>query len=429
MKKLWYRLFLEERSSISLSLFRMAVAATTGLHVGPSLCHLGDNYYGTAFKTFNYNFFTPAVIELVQQSPEWLIVGFVWIFILSCLMLFVGFLSQFSCIVMTLSCYYFYALNAFAVGTLSWDILLVTLFLMCITSYHGDYFSLDCLFRKDVNAYRIKRPYFLQRLLQLQIAFTFFYTALYKTTAQGNWLTSNPIYYLMNYPPPSVTKLFILKDYLMNKPELCYWIGIAMVIVEFSMLFLLFWRKTRMAAIYLVILFQIMLILTLDVPAIFFFLFPPQILLFINSKRIIAWIDQKRTINASVKRSQLIYDGQCQFCMNSVHKLKIMDLYNTVEYVDLHKVPNLSSIHKDLTREKAMSEFCLVEPTGSLFGGFEAIRRLALSLPMLYICVPIFYFPLMNYLGCFLYRIIAKNRYLLHFNKACHNNSCFRKPH
>jgi len=36
----------------------------------------------------------------------------------------------------------FYALNEFHIGTLSWDILLVTLFLMCVSPYHGIIFPL-----------------------------------------------------------------------------------------------------------------------------------------------------------------------------------------------------------------------------------------------------------------------------------------------
>jgi len=206
MKALWHRLFLEERSSISLSFFRIAVALTTGFHVLPSLCHLGDNYFATAFKTYNTGFFTVGVIELVQKSPEWLIIVFVVGFCLFWFFFLVGFLSQISCILMTLCCYYFYALNAFHVGTLSWDILLVTLFLMCVTGYHGDYFSVDCLLWTKDHAYQRKRPFFLQRLLQMQIGFTYFYTALYKITAEGNWFRDNPIYYILNYPPAGSTK-------------------------------------------------------------------------------------------------------------------------------------------------------------------------------------------------------------------------------
>ena len=124
----WNRLFLEERASLSLSLFRMAVAFTVITHVIPSFFHMGDNYLSSAFKEHNASFFPIYVIEWIMASPEWVIYGFVWMFCIFSFFFFVGFLSQFSAIMTTVCCYYFYALNSFHVGTLSWDILLVTMF-------------------------------------------------------------------------------------------------------------------------------------------------------------------------------------------------------------------------------------------------------------------------------------------------------------
>ena len=427
MNKLWQRIFLEERFSIGLSFFRLAVALTTAAHVIPSFFHLDDNYFAaTAFKTTNTIFFPTAFVNFISQSPDWLVVFFVWIFCLSCFSFFIGLFAQLGCIVMTLSCYYFYALNSFHIGTLSWDILLVTLFLMCLTPYHGDYFSVDCLRCDDENAYQRKRPFFLQRLLQLQLGFTYFYTALYKITAEGNWLTGNPIYYIMNYPHAGTTKLFLLRDFLRVHPDLCYWIGILIVIVEFGMLFLLFIPKTRAAAIYLGIVFHLILVLTLDVPAIFLFLFPPQLLLFIHPDHVVRWIEQKRQQHLSGKRRQLVYDGNCQFCVASVKKIKILDLFGTLECIDLHRVTDLGSYHPRLTKELAMSQLHLIEPYGEMWGGFAVFRRICLSMPMLYILIPVFYFPGMKLLGPWVYKIIAKNRYLFHFNKTCENNACFR---
>ena len=187
---------------------------------------------------------------------------------------------------MTCVCYYFYALNAFHIGTLSWDILLVTLFLMCVTGYHGDHYSVDAWLRKKCGVRASKRPFFIQRLLQMQIAQTYFYTALYKITAKGNWLHDNPMYYLYNYPPEGVTKQFLFRSFLAACPSLCYFLGIAVVIVELSAPFLLFERRTRNLGIFLGCFFHIMLVVTLHVPTIFFFLFLPQLFLFLNPDKI-----------------------------------------------------------------------------------------------------------------------------------------------
>jgi predicted DCC family thiol-disulfide oxidoreductase YuxK len=419
MKKLWNRLFLDERPSIGLSFFRIFVALTTGLHVIPSFFHLEDNYFPTAFKELNGSFFPYDFLLFIQKSPESLIVFFVILFCVSCFCFLVGLLSQLSCIIMTACCYFFYALNSIQIGTLSWDILLVTLFLMCLTPYHGDYFSVDALYSCDAAPWKRPRPYFIQRLLQIQISSTFFYTALYKVTAQGNWLTANPVYYLMHNPPSGVVKSFLLRDFLAMHPAVCYWIGIFIIVMEFTIGFCWFIERTRVPAIYLGFLFHIMLILTLDVPAIFFFLFPAQMLLFINSQHIVRWIEMKRAYHARAPRAKIIYDGHCRFCRESVRKLKVMDLYGTLEYVDFQSHPDLTSLHPLMTKEKAKSEVFLIEPDGSLFGGFFAFRRLCLTLPMLYPMAFIMYLPGAAFVGSLVYKWIAGHRYLLHVNRKC----------
>ena len=427
MGKIWNRLFLEERPSIGLSFFRLAVALTVGCHVIPYFFNLPDTFFHTAFRTVNLQFFPRGIIELVQKSSDPVVVGFVGLFLISWFFFLIGLFSQLSCIVMTLCCYYFYALNYFTVGCLSWDILLVTLFLMCLTPYHGVYFSLDSLSGCDPDAFQRRRPYFIQRLLQMQIASTYFYTGLVKIGAQGNWFTDNPIYYLMNYPMEGVTKLFLLKDFLAHHPQLCYVIGVLIVCIELAMPFLLFYPPTRTSAIYLGLVFHVLLVLTLDVPAIFFFLFPAQLLLFIHPGRIIDWLEEKREGNRQDHRAaQIIYDGHCKFCRSTIVKLRVMDLFGTLRGVDYQTHPDVSRLHPHLTREIAHSQIHLVEPGGRLSAGFSVFRRLCLKLPMLYPLIPLVYFPGSGVVGPVLYRWVANNRYLLHFNKVCDDNACFR---
>jgi len=409
MKNIWNILFLEERASIGLSFFRIFVALTVGLHVIPSFFHLDDNYLSTAFKTFNTDFFPQSFIDWVQKSPDALVVFFVWAFYVTWFCFLIGFFSQISCILMTACCYYFYALNCFHIGTLSWDILLVTLFLMCITSYHGDYFSIDALRRGDIEAWRHPRPFFIQRLLQLQTASTFFFTGLYKITGEGNWITGNPIYYLMNYPSEGVTKHFLLKEWMAVHPHFCYISGLMIVATELSMSFWLFNPKTRRAAIILGLCWHILLVLTLDVPTIFLFLFPAQMMLFIHPQKIIDWIEAKRLINSQSPRAKIIYDGECGFCRSSVRAVQVMDLWGKIDYI---------------AGPKDMSEMCLCLPDGKTYGGFFAFRRIAWICPMLYPLIPIVYFPGSGMLGPLVYRWVARNRYLFPVFHSCAAGKC-----
>ena len=409
--KIWHQLFLEERPSISLSVFRWFVAFTVIAHVIPSFFHMGDNYYPTAFKSWNGSFFPIEFIELVSKSPIWIINAFVVLFCVSSFFFLIGFLSQISCILMTMACYYFYALNAFHVGTLSWDILLVTLFIMCFTPYHGDYFSLDAYLFGDARSYQRKRPYFVQRLLQIQIGMVFFHTALTKVWPEGNWLTANPLYYVLNYPPSGTTKMFLLRDWLRTQETLCLYLGYSIVVIELLLFFFLMWRKTRMSAIYAGIVFHIILILTLDVPATFFFLFPAQLCLFIHPQKILDWIERRRSENQSATNPRLvIFDGDCGFCQRMINKAHIADLFAVFKYAPFQSIQDYKEVHLDLTQEQCQKEVILVESRKAMFGGFEAVRRLMLSCPLFYPLVPIFYFPGMGVVGGIVYRWVARNR-------------------
>ncbi len=284
MLKTWRRLFLEDRPTTLLGLFRIAVAATTGLHVIPTFFQLEDNYLATAFKEKNLSFFTQPVIDWVDKSPDGVVLAFVALFCAACFLFLIGFLTQLSGILMMLSCYYFYALNSLHIGTLSWDILLVTLFLMVVTPYPGGALSVDAALRKDFWGVKRPKPFFVQRLLQFQMASTFFYTALGKISPHGNWLTANPFWYLMNEPEGSVVKEFALRPFLAGQEALCYWIGLSVIAVEMTLPMLWFIRRTRAWAVAVGWFFHVLLVWTLHVPTIFLFLFPPQMLLFLDAR-------------------------------------------------------------------------------------------------------------------------------------------------
>ncbi len=342
----WGRLFLAERPSIALAFFRLAVAFTVGAHIIPTLLRLGDNYLSTAFKETNASFFTPGVIALVAQSPDALIIAMTALFYVTLAFFAVGLFSQIACILMT-ACYcFFYALNSLPIGTLSFDILLVTLFLMCVTGTHGDFFSLDALRSGDPLAYKRKRPFFVQRLLQLQIASTLFYTALFKFTAA--------------------------------------------------------------------------------LPAIFLFLFPSQLLLFIDPEKIVQWIENRRRLNELHGQERLVYDGHCRFCIGSVHRIQVLDLFNKTALVNYQEWDDVKKLDARLTRELCHSRMQLLAKNGKLYEGFFAFRYLAGKIVLLWPLAPFLYLPGMSCLGSRAYDFIARNRYLFHSKKTCTDNACFR---
>ena len=195
----------------------------------------------------------------------------------------------------------------------------------------------------------------------------------------------------MNYAVVGVTKAFLLKEWMAVHPQFCYWMGISILATELSMPFLLFYPKTRRSAIILGFIFHITLILTLDVPAIFFFLFPPQLLLFVHPQAVTNWIEARRRRS---HKFEVIYDGQCNFCKASVDRLRVMDLWGHLSYEPAGE---------------SLSEMKLIDASKT-YGGFDAFRRLCWLLPMLYPMLLFVYLPGASFIGRFCYGLIAKNR-------------------
>jgi len=424
LRALWYRAFLIERPSVSLSLFRIAVAITVGCHMIPPFFHLDDNYLATAFKEKNGSFFPLWALRLVDRSPDWLVYVFVWWFAISWGCFLIGWKSQVSCALMTLACYYFYALNSLHIGTLSFDILLVTLSLMWVTGYHGDWLSVDSVVRGEARAYQRLRPFFIQRLLQLQIAWMFFYTAVSKITAGGNWLTDNPYYYLMHAPPLGVVRDFPFREWLGQHPSLCYAIGLGVLAGEFTIPVLLFLRKTRPFALAWGITFYVLLLLTLHVPTIFFFLGPPQLLLFVEPERIVRWIENRRAAQARKGRATLLYDGRCGFCLASAARFQVLDVCGYLDPIDFHTVPDVAQLHQALTPARCRSRMQLVEPNGRLSEGFLGLRRMAVKVPSLMPLAPLLYLPGASWIGQRVYDWMARRRFLFHRSRLCETNQC-----
>ena len=421
----WHRAFLAERPSVSLSLFRFAVAITVGCHVIPSLLQLSENYLATAFMEYNGSFFPRWMLQIVAASPDWLVRAAAWLFVLSWGCFLIGWRTQRAALLMTASCYYFYARNSLHIGTLSFDILLVTLSLVWSVNYFGDWLSVDGLLRGDARGYARRRPFFIQRLLQLQMAWTYWYTALSKVTAGGNWLSDNPYFSLMHYPPMGVVRQFPGRECLAAHPQLCYAIGVGVLVCEVAIPCLWFMRTTRIVGLAMGGVFHLLLLATLHVPTIFFFLFPPQMLLFIEPERIVAWIERRRAVKAARgRRATLLFDGQCGFCQASVKKLRVLDVFGYLEPVDFHTVPELTALHPELTPKRCTSRMQLIEPDGNLSEGFFSVTRMSRRMPLLMPFAPLLSLPGVGGVGQRAYDWIAARRYLFHRGHACRTNEC-----
>ena len=114
---------------------------------------------------------------------------------------------------------------------------------------------------------------------------------------------------------------------------------------------------------------------------------------------------------AKFTRHTLLYDGNCRFCASSVRRLKAIDCFDRLEPVNYHKVENLSALDPRLSRELCHSRIHLLEKNGALSGGFLALRRLSVLLPLLWPVAPLLHLPGIEKPGQALYAWVARHRY------------------
>jgi predicted DCC family thiol-disulfide oxidoreductase YuxK len=239
------------------------------------------------------------------------------------------------------------------------------------------------------------------RLMQIQMAVIFFYSAISKLNADI-WLNGDAVWIM-----------FTSDDYyhsiMVALLASHYWIGnlatYGTVLVEIAFPFLIWQRSTRpyllAAALVLHLLFAFLM-------GLFYFSFVmimghmsfvrPEWLMRLGA----AW---KRTMG----EMEMIYDGKCGFCVRSMAWFLAFDGLGQIKVRNFRTDP--SPIVSDAQMEKALY---LVLPDGRALPGFEAYRYVVLRVPGLWWQVPLFYLPVLSRLiGRPLYNWVASNRSLL----------------
>lgn len=120
----------------------------------------------------------------------------------------------------------------------------------------------------------------------------------------------------------------------------------------------------------------------------------------------------------------VLFDGHCRFCQGAVRKLHRLDTRGQLAFLSLHE-PEVSQRYPDLTHEQLMQDMYLIDRTGRRHRGAEAYRYLSTRMPWLYPLAPLLHLPLCMPLWQWVYRQIARRRYLL-FGKAqtCEDGVC-----
>jgi predicted DCC family thiol-disulfide oxidoreductase YuxK len=236
------------------------------------------------------------------------------------------------------------------------------------------------------------------RLVQIQMAVLFFYSATDKLRIE-EWWNGDAIWLALTtyeFYHPTLLHLLARHYWLVNLSTY------ATLLIELAFPFLIWQRRTRpyllAAAIVLHLLFGVLLRLIYFSFAMTIghlsFLYPDWL------HRLGAWWKRK------MGSIEMIYDGDCGFCVRSMAWLLAFDGLGQIKVRDFRRNP--SALVSDAQMEKALYT---VLPDGRGLPGFEAYRYVVARVPGLWWLVPLFYVPVLSrLLGQPIYNWVAANR-------------------
>lgn len=301
------------------------------------------------------------------------------------------------------------------------SMMLLTLFLLSF-GRSGDALSTDNLLKSLRADWRRTgfapqpSPAWPLRMLQMQFTLAYLDTFLWKFTGT-KWLDGSAVYWatrmheFIRFPLP----------FFLDNPFCLRALSWATLVIEFSLATLIWFKETR----YLVLLAGLCLHLGIDffinLP-VFEWVFISMLVLFVYPEdlaRMAAWIRGRITLWFGPAKV-LTFDGHCLLCVRATGVLHRLDVFRRVELIDFTLEENRQRL-ENFDFERAQTEMLLATEDGWT-GGFRAFRKIAKSLPLLWPFVPFLYFPAMTVIGDRLYKLIARNRYLL-FGR-CNDGYC-----
>jgi predicted DCC family thiol-disulfide oxidoreductase YuxK len=235
------------------------------------------------------------------------------------------------------------------------------------------------------------------RLMQIQMAALFFYSAIGKRG--DDWWNGDAIWVVftnMLYYNKAVLDVLAAQYWLVNVATY------GTMLIEIAFPFLIWQQRTRpyllAAAIFLHVMFGTFMGLVY-----FSFVMIMGHMSFVRPEwlaRLREWWKRK------VGNMEMIYDGRCGFCVRSMAWFLPFDGLGQIKTRNFRTDP--SPVVTDAQMEKALY---LVLPDGRALPGFEAYRYVVLRVPGMWWMIPFFYVPVFSrLLGRPLYNWIAANR-------------------
>jgi predicted DCC family thiol-disulfide oxidoreductase YuxK len=407
LREVWWQIWFQDTPTAPLEIARIGIGAALLLHYGLATPHLfefwGDSGWMPRELAVSDDPWSLSLFFLFTHPSQ--LVVFHFLFLASCAAFMLGWRTS-------------WVKWIVLVGQISYDhrdplltygvdkILACLLLILCLAPI-GRALSLDRV--RAVRAAKRKNldvvlpPYSspwvgaCTRLIQIQMAVLFFYSAINK--AGDDWWFGDAIWLVFStdeHYSPLLLKLLASHYWLVNVATY------GTLLIEISFPFLIWQRRTRpyllVAAIFLHAQFAVLM-------GLFYFSFVMIMghMSFVRPE----WLTR---LGLAWKRKmgdmEMIYDGRCGFCVRSMVWFLAFDGLGQIRTRDFSTNP--SPLVTDAQMEKALY---LVLPDDRALPGFEAYRYLVLRVPGTWWLIPFFYVPVLSRLfGHKIYNWVAGNR-------------------
>src|SRR2546422_6873946 len=112
---------------------------------------------------------------------------------------------------------------------------------------------------------------------------------------------------------------------------------------------------------------------------------------------------------SSPSELSIVYDGHCGFCVRALNAVTALDSRRVMRLYDAHDPETYGRFPELRGADLADAMYTIVKDELP-YRGFFAFRRLAWAGPLLWLFLPLFYFPGVGSLGPVVYAWVARNR-------------------
>jgi predicted DCC family thiol-disulfide oxidoreductase YuxK len=411
IRRIWDQIWFQDRPTTQLELVRIGLGFALVCHYGWATGYLFDIWSDRGWfptELIKDNPSTDASLQsvLFYLTQPWQLALFHIFFLASCAAFMLGWRTNWVKWIVLIG-HLSYAQRAPDVTYGVHSVAASLLFLLCLAPI-GKALSFDraravaAVKRFDLNAtlpvYTSRWAFACRRLMQLQMAVLFFFSAVHKVR-ENEWWDGDAIW-----------RVFTAHDYysggMLDFLSSQFWlVNVAtygVVLIEIAYPFMIWQRLTRgwllAGAVFIHLLFFFFLGLHY-----FSFVMIMGHVSFLRQdwlERLGRWW-KRRTIEM-----EMVYDGRCKFCVRSMAWFLGFDNLNQIKTRDFRTNP--SPVVTDEEMEKALH---LVLPDGRALPGFEAYRYVVLRVPGMWWQVPFFYIPFLSrMIGHPVYNWVATNR-------------------